>query len=280
MVDDESIDHIHMRLFIPGAYWSRLTARSPFSLEVHALLSAAESPRDVYRLTAGWLPARRLVRGAAGGVFITREMADRFGHPALPRTAIGNGVVLRAVTPAPASDRPRVGFAVGSRGAWHGLDRLSALAELVPQATWVVVAPEHLAAWVATELGASSTVEIAVSRSREEYDDILSGLDAALGTLALDRRRLVEAAPLKVRDCIAVGIPVILPYTDTNLDTSEDAALLRIDARDLPAAAVATRAWLRTVIGRRVSDATRSRVDLNEVERCRLRFLQDLTASY
>jgi hypothetical protein len=277
LLDGGAVDHVHLRLFVPSGRWAALADRVPLSVEVHALLGTPESLRDVYRVAAAWRPARALVRRGRGAVFVTGEMAGRFGFGQLPRTAIGNGVRLGAAAAVPGNARARLGFAVGSRGRWHGLDRLDALARRVPEAEWVVIAPEHLAVWTRRELGTGSPVQVVGSGSRAHYDDALAALDATVGTMALDRRGLTEAAPLKVRDSVSVGIPVLLPYRDTNLEPADDPAVLRIDPRDLDAAAAEVRTWLPEMVGRRVSEATRGLVDLRSVEQRRLQFLTGIT---
>jgi hypothetical protein len=154
---------------------------------------------------------------------------------------------------------------------------LTALAARVPEATWVVAAPEHLASWVQGQLGSGSSVVVRATRSPGEYNDVLAQLDATVGTMALDRRGLTEAAPLKVRDAAARGIPLLLPYVDTNLDAADDPAVLRIDPRAIDRAAASVRNWLPRISGRRLSDATRSLVDIHVIERRRLDFLAGLT---
>jgi hypothetical protein len=61
-----------------------------------------------------------------------------------------------------------------------------------------------------------------------ECDRILAQADAAVGTLALHRAGLNEASPLKVRDYASRGIPCILPFRDTDLDSLDSDLILRI----------------------------------------------------
>jgi hypothetical protein len=269
------LDHLHMRLFVPGRGWAQVARQLPTSLEIHALLTRPESARDLYRVAASGLSARRLAGRAAAAIFVTDEMARRFGVPGLRRTAIGNGVELPAVVPAPANQRPRIGMSVGSRGNWHGLDRLSALAAELPGADWVVVVPADLSAWAGSELGQGTTVQVVATSSRPEYDAAIARFDGAMGTLALDRRGLSEAAPLKVRDYAASGIPLLLPYRDTNLAAADDPAVAQVDPRDRGTTVRVVREWLAHVPGNRLAEATRALVDLGPIERRRMEFLAD-----
>lgn len=43
-------------------------------------------------------------------------------------------------------------------------------------------------------------------------------MNIGIGTLALHRKGMKEASPLKVREYLAYGLPVILGYKDTDVD--------------------------------------------------------------
>jgi len=51
--------------------------------------------------------------------------------------------------------------------------------------------------------------------SQAEYHKIISQFHIAVGTLAFHRIGLVDNSPLKTRESIATGFPMILPYKDT-----------------------------------------------------------------
>jgi hypothetical protein len=46
----------------------------------------------------------------------------------------------------------------------------------------------------------------------------LARADVGIGTLALHRKQLHEASPLKVREYLAVGLPVLYAYEDPDAD--------------------------------------------------------------
>jgi len=50
---------------------------------------------------------------------------------------------------------------------------------------------------------------------KKDYVAILNKCDVGLGTMALHRKGLKEACPLKIREYLAYGLPIILPYDDT-----------------------------------------------------------------
>ncbi len=58
--------------------------------------------------------------------------------------------------------------------------------------------------------------------------DVLMKTDVACGSLALHRNNMQEASPLKVREALAYGIPVLLGYKDTDLSNLQSEYILQI----------------------------------------------------
>lgn len=267
LIRDGELDHVHLRLFLPTRRWRTVAREVPLSVEVHAGLRRAESARDFARVVLGARSARSVVRGAVGGAFVTRELSELPEYSSLgARIAIGNGVRLTPAQPAPANARPRVGMAVGSANAWHGLDRFARLASRVASCEFLVIAPGRIADYVARSL-AGTAVSARITSDSSDYEDALGGLDVAVGSLAVERAGLTEAAPLKVRDYVNVGIPTALPYLDTNLSGLDDPALFRLTAGTPDSV---FREWVFRMVGERVAESTREAISIDTIERRRL----------
>lgn len=102
----------------------------------------------------------------------------------------------------------------GSEAAnlWHGVDLLLDFAATVSlQLDFYVVGKFAKLAANYTE----KNVVFIEHASEAEMSMLYANTDVAIGTVALFRKGLNEASPLKVREALAVGIPVILPYEDT-----------------------------------------------------------------
>ena len=88
---------------------------------------------------------------------------------------------------------------------WHGVDYIGTLAGRLPEFDFHVVGED----------GASTgNLFYHGWLSRLEYREILESCHICIGTLALYRRGLREAA-LKTREYIASGFPIIVNYQDT-----------------------------------------------------------------
>ena len=98
-------------------------------------------------------------------------------------------------------------FFMGTGGFdWHGVDYIEILASRLPEFDFHVIGEDG-----------TSTENLFYHgwMSRLEYREILKRCHICIGTLALHRRGLREAAPLKTREYIASGFPIIVNYQDT-----------------------------------------------------------------
>ena len=190
-------------------------------IEEHKLLGGVKSTYNL--LTRGIT-----LGGASGIVYATRELAEmedfqRFHKPGL---VVSNSIDLNVVTPMPAphNQRPHLAF-IGTPGfAWHGVEKLVYLAQTYPDVIVDVIGYDHIE-------GIADLPDNLILHGYQvgaACDRILAQADAAIGTLALHRAGLNEASPLKVRDYASRGIPCILPFRDTDLDSLDSDLILRI----------------------------------------------------
>ena len=268
LVEEGEVTHVHHRLFLPTAEWLRVPG--PMSVEVHARLRRPESRRDVFRVVGGWRRSQQLTAHSVAGAFITGELADQPEYRQVSaRCVVGNGIELTDPAPAPANALTVFGFVAGSFNAWQGFDRFAQLSLLLPEFSFRLIVPSGLAV---PDVAASRVGVVRVT-SHSQFQAEISALDAAIGSLALERKRMHEAAPLKVRDYVDAGIPTALPYTDTNLAGCEDPMLLRLTGEPGGWAAQLS-PWLRAVKGQRLLLRTRQAVSIDTIEARRLELLR------
>jgi glycosyltransferase involved in cell wall biosynthesis len=227
---------------------------------------------------------RRLVLDAADGlVCVTHELADRHTSFGKPTAVIANGVELqripaerdRSAAPPPPSARSRVVFLAGRPEPWQGIDKVLQLARAVPE--WeFVVAGEGLAAGRPLP-----NVEMHGLMAREDYARLLAECDLALGTLALHRKGMDEASPLKVREYLAHGLPVVITHRDTDFHGRDPWFLLQLGnyEANVTDGIDAIRAFGERVRGRRVArEEVAPLIDVDLKEDARLGFFESLLA--
>lgn len=255
-------DVVYLRfdLFYPPMLW--LSRQAGLVVEVNTddrrEYALGSRKRSVYNsLTRGVI-----LRLARACVFVTSELArsPSFASFRGRREVISNGIDLADYPelPAPTGDRPRLAF-VGSLGQpWQGTDKVLSLAALRPEWDFDLVGPgaQHDPLPNVTWYG---------SLDRERVLGVLAAADVGIGTLALHRKAMDEACPLKVREYLAVGLPVLYGYSDPDADNLE-AHVLRI-ANTETSVPDALEAITRFVIAARGTRVARSQVGHLDVSR-------------
>jgi glycosyltransferase involved in cell wall biosynthesis len=219
-----------------------------------------------HRLTRG-----RILDSVGGFAPVTHELQERFAGLGKPTVVIANGIGLpdQPSSPPVEGSRPRLVF-VGSPGSpWHGLERLTELARLLPELHFDVVG------CTAPPGTQESNLQFHGAMSRADYEPLLHQATAAIGTMALFRKHMEEACPLKVREYLAAGLPVIAGYRDTDIPEGADYFLrLPNDADPLAPHRERIAAWLASWQGRRVPRAAIAHLDYAVKEKQRLEFLE------
>jgi glycosyltransferase involved in cell wall biosynthesis len=183
-------------------------------------LTLSRTKRLYHRLTRG-----RILRCVRGFVPVTRELAVRFAHFGKPAEVIGNSIDLAnfRLLPPPDPAKPQGLVFVGSPGSpWHGLVRVGELAALFPCCRFDVIGCTP-SGWREAGAGdAPPNVRLHGPLMREHYEPLIQEATVAIGTLGLFRKRMDEACPLKVREYLAHGLPVIGAYEDTDIAPAAD----------------------------------------------------------
>jgi glycosyltransferase involved in cell wall biosynthesis len=234
----------------------------------------------------GWLLYwfNRLTRGlvfknASGLIALSQEIAELpankiYGKPV---RVIANGIDLEQYPPLPPpkNDRPVITL-VGSPGMiWHGVDKLICLAEKCSDLKINIVGyqPPGNAESVPTNIQFHGFLD------RAGIIEVLMKTDIACGSLAMHRNDMTEASPLKVREALAYGIPVLLGYKDTDLSTLESEYILQIPNTEDNVLVYAgqIRSFAYSMMGKRINrDAIISRIDQGPKEETRLAFFDEI----
>ena len=226
----------------------------------------------------------RLTRGiflrrVRGLVAVSRELTS---SPVLaayrkPTVTIANGIDLDALTPldAPANNIPRLVF-IGSPGyPWHGIDKLVHFARCYPDVQLDIVGYDKLPEFEPLP----SNLKLHGYLSSNAYKTVLAGADAAISSLALHRIQLEEASPLKSRECLAFGLPLVLAYMDTDLGDASYDFLLKIPnkADNIQTHGDAIHEFAHRMRGRRADRAILERcISSVHKERQRLEFFNEI----
>jgi glycosyltransferase involved in cell wall biosynthesis len=153
-------------------------------------------------LSREWLRAK-----ADGFVCVTPEIGLEFDKYAKPVHVVTNGFDVEAValSSAPSNIRPQLVFVASGNQTWQGIDKLGWLAESLPEYDFHLVGPT---------METPPNLYCHGYRSHADLGQLYRQMDVGIGSLALHRKCLKEACPLKVREYLAHGLPVIGAYND------------------------------------------------------------------
>jgi glycosyltransferase involved in cell wall biosynthesis len=246
-------------------------------------LSEYRNTLSVGKLLYHRITRSRVLAPIAGFVGVTRELAARFSHFDRPVIAIGNSIDLSAFLPLPPPEPEsfRLAF-LGTTGApWHGLDRLVEIADLVPQWSVEVIGVNRSTWSQLVPVPPPANLHLHGPLLRSSYEPLLASCTAAIGSLALFRNGMEEACSLKVREYLALGLPVIGAYEDTDIASDAD-YFLRLPNNFEPLDPWRDRiaAFLEHWENRRVPRSSIAHLDVSVKETQRLAFMERiLTAS-
>jgi len=160
---------------------------------------------------------------------------------------------------------------LGVPAPWAGVDKILRLSSALPEFDFDLVGVDRTVG-----ISLPSNVQVYGYCAREEYESVLAAADVALGPVALHRKGMSQAAPLKVREYLLRGIPVIFGYDDPDLDDDPWFALrLPNTEHNVEDSVDAIRDFVRSVAGTRVSrDEVAHRIDIVAKEDTRLSFFR------
>jgi len=219
---------------------------------------------------------RFLLSKAAGLVFVTYELSQlpHFAIFRKPFVVISNGILLQDYPqlPPPNNRFPRLVFIGTGNQPWHGVDKIIKLAQYFPSWTFELIGPSR-----SEFKGCPSNVRFWGPLTRSEYEPLLAQCDIALGTLALHRKAMQEACPLKVREYLAYGLPVIIGYKDTDFTESAPFILRLPNSEDnIETGLSAIESFVSKWKGKRVPREAIAHLDLEVKESRRVKFFEDV----
>jgi hypothetical protein len=211
------IDLIYSRGLPPAPGLRALMAGVPFVLEINGDVGM-EIASPVRRRAK--LRSRALqLANADGVVFISRELSRACKPEPRCWTVIANPCLPSAVGPVPERpNRPRLVLIGYTKHDWSGIDKMPELARALPDLDFVVIG---------AELSGPPNLRCFPVLPQDEADRVMRGCTVGIGPIALYRKGMHEASPLKSRNYLALGLPIIQAGEDTDL-TADDGCLLEL----------------------------------------------------
>lgn len=164
-------------------------------------------------------------RLASAYVSVSHELTDRYQGFKRRTLTIGNGISTKdyIFTEQTNNARPQICF-VGSPGfKWHGIDKIEAFATKCPEFDFHFIGDDGYNFGNRKYYGYLDKAEV---------NEIVAKCDVAFSTMSLHVKNMEEASPLKSRQYLALGVPFIYAYEDTDLSGDEEFTL-KLSNREL-----------------------------------------------
>ncbi|TLX45309.1 hypothetical protein C1E24_19715 [Pseudoalteromonas phenolica] len=240
--------------------------------ESKLLLLKEKSFKALLRYCAFKMLRKRLLSGMSGLIGVTNEITHLKSNnlPNVKRCCFPNSIDLEkypVIKQSIAIDSTRLGvFFIGSPNQdWHGVDFIEQMAKNMPMFDF------HL---VGIEGNNKDNLFYHGFLNAEQYLKVLAKCTVCVGSLALYRNNLFEASPLKVREYLAYGFPIILGYRDTAFEGLKNLSwLLTIDTQKKLDFLDIER-FIRSNASTVLSDKHRNLVSSKSIESKRLHFIR------
>jgi glycosyltransferase involved in cell wall biosynthesis len=207
-----------------------------------------------------------------GFVCLTNEIAQKYARFSGEKVVIANSIDLSQFSPLPPPDNPQptLIFLGTPDHAWHGVDKIHWLANQRPEWQFHLIGMNG----PVSEKAPTNLVYHGFL-SRSEYESLLAVADVAIGTLALHRKHMHEACPIKVREYLAYGLPTIIGYQDIDFPVPVPFLLqLPNVSENIQEHLDQIDGFVSSWKGKRVERSQISQIDLTVKERMRMSFME------
>jgi glycosyltransferase involved in cell wall biosynthesis len=247
---------------------------TPIFIEVQSLVGQELKFRSrIKYLFFNWFK-RFLYAQVHAAIYVSNELREKNEFKLrsdVPTITISNGIDLSRIKPLPPRRaRRKALFFIGSANQpWQGIAELLEFAKEHEEIDIHIVGDNSNATL--------PNVFFYGRLGSQEYRQIASKCIAGVATLNLQVKQMTEASPLKVREYLALGLPVILRYRDTDLPAGYPFVLqLPADGRPLASFGSEIEAFMGVWSSKRVARSELSTLDVGRKEIRRLDFFEEV----
>ena len=105
---------------------------------------------------------------------------------------------------------------------WNGIDKVIAMASILNDSEFHVIGTKIEELELLYDIKLSKNIYTYGYLSQEESMNIILKCDIGISTLALHRKNMNEASPLKSRQYLSLGLPIITAYIDTDFKSEQN----------------------------------------------------------
>lgn len=150
-----------------------------------------------------------VLKNIDGFVSVSHELKNRFEYLQKPMEVIANGIDTSQYSIVEHKNEKLIFVFIGTPNqSWQGLDKIKKMAEYFRNHQFYIIG---------TDGEDTQNIQYFGYLSKKEATKVINQCDIGIGTLSLYKKGLMEASPLKTRQYLACGLPLIYGYKDTDI---------------------------------------------------------------
>lgn len=205
---DFDIIYMRYRLYMP--FFNRVMKNNKVIMEINS--DDVQEYKLHSKLTHLYNKYTRdfLLKHIDGFVSVSQELKEKFLYFTKPIEVIANGINAGEykINTSINNDVPILVFISTPHQSWQGMDKILKMAEYFKEYQFYLIGSTGQD---------RKNIKYFGYLSKEESSEIIEKCDVGIGTLSLYKKGLTEASPLKTRQYLACGLPLIYAYNDTDL---------------------------------------------------------------
>lgn len=218
---DFDIVYMRYRLYMP--FFNRIFHNNKVIMEINSDDTIEYKLHSKLTHYYNILTRKFLLKKVDTFVSVSSELKKRFLFLNKKILVIANGInVSDYEIGINTNKKPILVFIGTPNQPWHGMDKIKSMANYFQDFQFYILG---------TDAQDTHNVKYFGYMSNKESTAIINQCDIGIGTLSLYKKGLEEASPLKTRQYLACGLPVIYAYKDTDIDESMQFTL-RLENRE------------------------------------------------
>lgn len=199
--------------------YSQLSKIAPVFVEIQTDIISEDKITNYKLYIIEKMLRRRYFKNVTGFICITDEILQiEQRYNSKPGFVMGNGIdknEIKFISKTNDNGYINLLFIGSPNMAWHGVERLINSFENALNKDKFML---HIVGYENNfNINNKNVIFYGFIKDKNKIGNLFTMSDIGIGTLALYKKNMSEAAPLKVRNYLAKGLPVIIGYEDTDL---------------------------------------------------------------
>jgi len=217
LIDKIEFDLIYMRYQLYMPFITKILKRNTVVMEINGDDTVEYKLSSKLTHFYNKLTRRFILKHANAFVSVSYELKEKFSYLKKPIIVIANGIDTKLYVPQAVSNKqPILVFISTPNQPWQGVDKILSMANYFKDYIFYIIGLDGIS---------KDNIKYFGYMSNEESSNIINKCDVGIGTLSLYKQGLKEASPLKTRQYLACGIPIIYAYKDTDVPPDAPFAL-------------------------------------------------------